>query len=387
MIRAAIVGEINRERNGSGSPFDAILDFPDEAAGRLVGPSTPETESVRTIFSLDHKLHAPEVEWHRGKLVAPIEAPYRMDLLLGGLKQAGFDEFHEPESFDDSVVASIHSEPYLHFLQTAAEQWRAAGYAGDVVAMTYPRGTRRAEPPADIDGAVGYFCLSSDTAITDTTWKAAKHGADCAQSAAAFVAGGGSAAFSLSRPPGHHAGADYMGGYCFLNTAAISAQHLRDHGAAKVAILDVDFHHGNGTQDIFYHRSDVLYASIHGNPEDHFPYFWGHQDEVGEQQGDGFNLNYPLPAGTSYQQWNEALQSAVKKIRRFAADALVVSLGVDAFEHDPFSSFLLKTEDFRSCGQTLAGMSLPTVFVMEGGYTVTETGTNVAAVLAGFLNA
>lgn len=309
-----------------------------------------------------------------------------MALILDGLQDAGFSDIREPGHFDAAITASVHSAPYLDFLESAAKRWREAGYAGDVVAMTYPRGSRRGRPPTDIDGAVGYFCMSSDTAITASSWSAIKRGADCAQSAADLVAGGEAAAFSLSRPPGHHAGADYMGGYCFLNTAAIAAQHLRNQGAARAAVLDVDFHHGNGTQDIFYRRNDVLYASIHGNPEEHFPYFWGHRDETGALQGEGFNVNYPLPAGTSFRQWSDALQDAVVRIRSFRADALIVSLGVDAYEHDPLSSFLLSTEDFRSCGQILATLNLPTVFVMEGGYTVRETGTNVAAVLAGFLN-
>ena len=177
-----------------------------------------------------------------------------------------------------------------------------------------------------------------------------------------------------------------MAGYCILNNSAVAAQALRDKGARRVAILDVDFHHGNGTQDIFYARDDVLFTSIHGHPDHHFPYFWGHKDETGEGAGLGFTVNYPLLAGTDYGPWSEALQDAMAKIKAFKADVLVVSLGVDTFENDPISAFKLKTSDYPIYGAELAKLSLPTVFIMEGGYGVPEIGDNVAGVLSGFLN-
>lgn len=174
------------------------------------------------------------------------------------------------------------------------------------------------------------------------------------------------------------------GGYCFLNNAAIAAQYFRDHGASRVAVLDVDFHHGNGTQDIFYNRSDVLYVSIHGDPADAFPYFSGYADETGSGEGDGYNLNLPLPRGTEFSVWQEALNDALARIRNFRPDALVVSLGVDTFAQDPISFFRLQSADFSTYGRMIATCKVPTLFVFEGGYAVQEVGVNAVNVLTGF---
>jgi acetoin utilization deacetylase AcuC-like enzyme len=190
---------------------------------------------------------------------------------------------------------------------------------------------------------------------------------------------------ALTRPPGHHAGTDCFGGYCFLNNAALAAQALRDAGAARVAVLDVDYHHGNGTQSIFYRRADVFTASIHGDPTTEYPFYLGYADETGEGDGEGFNLNLPLPAGTGFDAWRQALRSAIDAVRRFGAQALVVPLGVDTFEGDPISRFTLRSEDYFEVGRLLASLELPTVFTMEGGYAVAEVGVNVVNVLEGFV--
>ncbi|WP_455774165.1 histone deacetylase family protein, partial [Burkholderia stabilis] len=192
------------------------------------------------------------------------------------------------------------------------------------------------------------------------------------------------AAFALCRPPGHHAGREYMGGYCYLNNAAIAAQHGIAQGAARVAVLDVDFHHGNGTQDIFYERADVLFASIHGEPHVSYPYFSGYADERGAGAGEGFNLNLPLPKGTQWDTYATALGHAADAIVAHAPDLLVVSLGVDTFEHDPISHFRLRSPDYLRIGEALARLNLPTLFVMEGGYMVEEIGINAVNVLLGF---
>ncbi|MBC8055659.1 MAG: histone deacetylase family protein, partial [Rhizobiales bacterium] len=191
-------------------------------------------------------------------------------------------------------------------------------------------------------------------------------------------------AFALSRPPGHHAGADFFGGYCFLNNAALAAQALRDGGAERVAVLDVDYHHGNGTQSIFCDRADVLTVSIHGDPLTEYPFYLGHADERGIGAGAGFNLNLPLPRGTGFARWREALRVGLDAIRAFGADALVVSLGVDTFEGDPISGFALRTDDYLEIGRSIAAARLPTVFVFEGGYAVAEVGVNTVNVLEGF---
>jgi acetoin utilization deacetylase AcuC-like enzyme len=177
------------------------------------------------------------------------------------------------------------------------------------------------------------------------------------------------------------------GGYCFLNNAAIAAQGFRDAGAERVAILDVDFHHGNGSQDIFYARDDVLFCSLHGQPEDAYPYFLGYKDEKGTGKGEGFNFNYPMPPGSKYDVWGAALADAMRKIKRFKPDVLVVSLGVDTFKDDPISFFKLTSDDFTTYGAAIAMLKLPTLFVMEGGYAVEAIGVNTVNVLEGFLSA
>ncbi|MFS2050954.1 histone deacetylase family protein, partial [Variovorax sp. CT11-76] len=196
--------------------------------------------------------------------------------------------------------------------------------------------------------------------------------------------GGERAAFALTRPPGHHAGADFFGGYCFLNNAAVAAQALRDAGIERVAVLDVDYHHGNGTQAIFYARDDVHFASLHADPVTDYPYYLGHADERGAGAGLGFNHNLPLPRGTDFALWRAALTSALARIAEVKAGALVVSLGVDTFEGDPISGFRLRGDDYLRMGEDLARAGLPTVFVFEGGYAVAEVGVNAVNVLEGF---
>lgn len=177
------------------------------------------------------------------------------------------------------------------------------------------------------------------------------------------------------------------GGYCFVNNAAVAAQHLLDTGRKRVAILDVDFHHGNGTQDIFDTRDDVLFISIHGDPMDAFPHFLGHADEVGAGKGKGFTINYPLPPKTDFPTWRAALSKALANIEDYAPDALIISLGVDTFESDPISFFKLQSEDFTTYGADIAALNLPTLFLMEGGYDIAEIGVNAVNVLQGFEDA
>jgi len=273
-------------------------------------------------------------------------------------------------------------------METVWERWVADGYKGEAIPTCFP--TRRFEqhrPPRDVEGALGYYGFAAETAITEGTWEAAVAAMQVAMTGAQRVFETGDPVFALCRPPGHHCSIDQFGGYCFINNAAVAAQHLRNLGAGKVAVLDVDFHHGNGTQDIFYRRDDVFFASLHGDPLDAFPHFLGFSDETGEGTGEGFNANYPMLPGTPYQVWAEALEDAINKIEDFGAEALVISLGVDTFEKDPISSFKLTSEDFSRYGERLGRLGLPTLFCMEGGYGVKEIGLNVANVLSGFESA
>jgi len=247
------------------------------------------------------------------------------------------------------------------------------------------RGLRADRIPRDIDGKMGFYAMDAGVPITAGTWTAVQDSADVALSGAqTLVASAARAVFSACRPPGHHAAAAFMGGYCYLNNAAIAAQSLRDQGCARVAILDVDYHHGNGTQSIFYDRADVLFASIHADPRVEYPSFLGYADETGAGQGEGFNHNYPLPLGTDWHTYGAALADAAGKIAAFAPDALVVSLGVDTFEKDPISGFKLRHDDYLRMGEAIARLGCPTLFVLEGGYAIDDIGINVVNVLSGF---
>jgi acetoin utilization deacetylase AcuC-like enzyme len=286
------------------------------------------------------------------------------------------------------AVARVHDKAFLTFLETAWSEWTAAGYRGEILATAVPTRTLRQDRiPKQIDGKVGYYTHSIETCITAGTWKAACASASVALTAQQLIAKGAGSAFALCRPPGHHAHDDLYGGYCFLNNAAIAAQAFLDQGAKRVAILDVDFHHGNGTQDIFYDRNDVLFLSLHGAPEWAYPHFLGYKDEKGAGKGEGFTINYPMPPGTAYDQWGKALESACRKIKAYGPDALVVSLGVDTYKDDPISFFKLKSADFTTYGARIARLKMPTLFVMEGGYAIEAIGINTVNVLEGFLDA
>ena len=301
---------------------------------------------------------------------------------------ANWARYTDPHAFDESVLTSIHSPRYLNFLATAWDQWVALDPAHadkDILPSVWPTRTFRTDiEPDNFAAKVGLYSYDAGSPFTRGTWVAARAGAHCALSAAQQVLAGDRASFALSRPPGHHAGADFFGGYCFLNNAALAAQHLRSAGMKKVAILDVDYHHGNGTQAIFYDRPDVFFASIHGDPRTEYPFYLGHADETGVGAGLGTNLNLPLPRGTDFAIWSDALTQALAAIARFGADALVVSLGLDTFEGDPISGFQLKSDDYLRLGERLAQVGLPTVLVFEGGYAVQEVGINAANVLEAF---
>ena len=341
---------------------------------------------MKVVFSEEHRKHFAQAEVYGGEMVTPFERPSRMEYILRELKRRGMTDIIPPARLDMKAVARVHDAGYLKFLKNIWKEWVASGYRGEVIATVIPNRSLRQRVPRWVDGKVGYYAHSVETAITAGTWEAATASAAVALTAQKIVAAGAASAFALCRPPGHHAHDDLYGGYCFLNNAAIAAQAFRDGGAKRVAILDVDFHHGNGTQDIFYERNDVLFLSLHGAPEEAYPHFLGYADERGSGKGDGFNFNYPMGRGTRFEKWAEALSDALKQIRRFKPDVLVVSLGVDTFEKDPISFFKLKSKDFLTYGRMIAGLKLPTLFVMEGGYAIEAIGINTVNVLEGFKN-
>jgi len=333
----------------------------------------------------------------RGRLVDCHETPDRLTRVLAELQrrgigplQAAVDAGAGVDNALDAALARIHSPRYLQFLAHAWDDWVAldpANAARDALPSVWPApGMRFDVLPDNFAARLGLFSFDAGTPLTAGSWAAARGGAACAITAAEAVVAtnGRGSAFALSRPPGHHAGADFLGGYCFLNNAALAAQALLDGGHTRVAVLDVDYHHGNGTQSIFYERADVLTVSIHGDPRTEYPFFLGHADERGAAAGAGFNLNLPLPRGTGFKRWREALRLGLQAIAQFGAQALVVSLGVDTFEGDPISGFGLKSADYLRLGQDIAGAALPTVFVFEGGYAVDDVGVNTANVIEGF---
>ena len=338
---------------------------------------------MKIVASQAHHLHAPSWELSVGQFLPAFEKPERVEIVLKSLAASQQGQVIGPSSFGEDTALAVHEPDYLAFLKTAHAAFQELGLEGDPTACVWPRGRMRADSSDSIVAKFGRYCFDG-VAITKTTYEAVVASRDIALTATRRVKQGDRAAFALCRPPGHHAGPNYAGGYCFLNNAAIAAQWLRDAGAKSVAILDIDYHHGNGTQEIFYDRSDVVFASIHGDPQFEYPFYAGHADEVGEGEGHGFNLNLPLPAGTAYAEWSETLSKAIEFVGGCEPDYLVVSVGMDTFVDDPISSFRLQTDDYVSVGEHIEAIGLPTVFVFEGGYAVSALGENVAALLKGF---
>jgi acetoin utilization deacetylase AcuC-like enzyme len=338
-----------------------------------------------TVYSEKHALRDAKTELYGGVLVPPFECPLRAEHILQRVKDVKLGQIIAPDEFEIDAVTRVHDTDFIEFLETCWDEWVAQGYEGEAIAACWPaRGMQQQRIPQQIDGKLGHYALAAETSITNGTWEAARASVNVALTAQAALRDGANEAFALCRPPGHHAAGDMFGGYCFINNAAVAAQAFIDQGASRVALLDVDFHHGNGSQAIFYDRSDVMFLSLHGDPNDAFPHFLGYADESGQDKGEGFNHNYPMGPGTTFKTWGDALADACRKIKNYAPDAVVISLGVDTFEHDPISFFKLASDDFKRYGGTIASLGLPTLFVMEGGYAVEEIGINAVNVLEGF---
>lgn len=329
----------------------------------------------------------------RGRLVDCHEVPQRLEHVLSELERRPVGELLTP-SGDlplDEALLRVHSPEYLTFLSTAWDEWVSLSPDNvnrDALPSVWPlpgnQAFRMDRPPLNFAAKLGQYAFDAGTPLMSGSWMAAREGAACALAAAQAVSTGESSAVALTRPPGHHAGRAYMGGYCFLNNAAIAAQHLSSQGLQRIAVMDIDYHHGNGTQAIFDERSDVYTVSIHGDPQTEYPFFLGHADERGTGAGEGYNLNFPLPKGTAFETWYGSLQKALQVIADFSPQALVVPLGLDTYEGDPISGFKLKSVHYLQVGRALASLRLPTVFTLEGGYAVADFGRNTVNVLEGF---
>ncbi len=340
---------------------------------------------MKTVFSPRHHGHSGQVELNSGEIVPAFEKPSRAEYVHERIKAVGLGDIIGPEVHTLATAAKVHRQDYLDFLPTVWERWTAEGRSGTALPFCWPtRGLRGDKRPDFIDGLLGYYSFDAGVGIVSGTWDAIKSSHDVALTAAGLLNSGEHSAFALCRPPGHHAGAGFMGGYCYINNAAVAAQRLLDMGAKRVSILDVDYHHGNGTQEIFYARPDVQVINFHADPMQEYPYFLGHKDETGMGLGAGFNFNYPMPFDTEFETWFMALEDGCKELAAYKPDVVVVSLGVDTFEKDPISRFKLRSEHYPLIGARIAALELPTVFVMEGGYAVAEIGVNAVGVLTGF---
>lgn len=340
---------------------------------------------MKTIFSPRHAGHSGNLELIDGAIVPAFEMPSRAQFIKARIEEVRLGPILEPVAHDLSTAKKVHEPAFIDFLPQVYPEWQKTGRTGTAMPFAWPtRGLRGDVEPKTIDARLGYYSFDGGATFVEGTWDAIKSSHDTALTAAGLVQAGERAAFALCRPPGHHAGSSFMGGYCFINNAAVAAQSFLDRGASRVAILDVDYHHGNGTQEIFYARSDVQVVNLHADPLVEYPFFLGHADETGERAGEGFNHNFPMPFGTTYDKWAEALEEGCRRLAAYAPDVVIVSLGVDTFEKDPISKFKLTTADYPKIGRRIAALGLPTLFVMEGGYAVAEIAVNAVGVLQGF---
>lgn len=322
--------------------------------------------------------HAPERELHNGNWAPYAEVPARAESIVALLD-------HQPaRDFGMAPIEAVHAADYLQFLRGAWEEWQQTGRSGDAIPYAFPVRRRRSLQLERIDAKLGRYAFDAATPIARSTWQSAYWSAQTALTALQdLLSCDQPASFALCRPPGHHAGRDYMGGYCYLNNAAIAAHHARSSGFDRVAILDVDYHHGNGTQDIFYERPDVFFASIHADPSTDYPFYWGHADECGAGDGLGTTLNVPLPRGAQWNEYRDALAAVIETLVGWQPRLLVVSFGADTFARDPISQFQLRTEDYERMGKLISAMGVPMLIVMEGGYAIDDLGANTASFLAG----
>jgi acetoin utilization deacetylase AcuC-like enzyme len=345
------------------------------------------------VWDERHRGHAPGAGIWLGVSIPGDEEPERGDALADALKAAGA-ELQPADDHGDEPLLRVHTAAFVAYLECAHRRWVEEGHLDDpgqpmvvpyVFALPHVTLGSAVREPTAIRAIAGLYAMDTMTLISPGTYSAARAAVDSALTACDFVLDGSRAAYAAVRPPGHHVGTDFYGGSCYLNNAAVAAQYLRDRGVARVAVIDVDAHHGNGTQQIFYSRGDVFYGSAHVDPgEGWFPHFVGFADEEGEHDGAGANRNLPLPPGAGDEAWLRAVTRLIGAATEWQADALVVSLGVDGAAADPNSPFELTPGGYAALGATLAEMRVPTVIVQEGGYVLDTLGDLVLAALRGF---
>jgi acetoin utilization deacetylase AcuC-like enzyme len=336
-----------------------------------------------------HRGHEPPDEIESSGLQTPFEHPGRADAIHDTLAADHRFSLIEPTRRDATPIEAVHDPGLVRFLERAWADYQVRhpgthDVVPDVFAMPgLVDGIGDFPSRSVIDHELGRWCFETTTPITEGTYDAARSAVDIALMATDAVLAGDRTAYGLCRPPGHHAPTGLYGGYCFFNNAAVAAHHAASTTGTKVTVLDVDYHHGNGTQQIFYGRDDVQYVSLHGDPARAYPYVTGYADECGAGRGTGANLNLPLAAGIDDDGYLHALEGALEAISAFGPGLVVVSLGVDTFHNDPISDLAITTDGFRRQGGRVAELGLPTGVLQEGGYDVAAIGDNVRAWLMG----
>jgi len=338
-----------------------------------------------TVFDEIQRRHAPRDFIVSGKPQPIPERPERIDMLMHGVRRLG-GPVEPPPAIAMDTVALVHDRRYLRFMETLWERWKRLPDAGETpLANVFALG-RASLPPASypdsVVGQCGWHLGDGSCPITADTWTSALASAASAAHGADLILRGERLVYALCRPPGHHAAADVAAGFCYINNTALAAEILTRAGK-RTAILDIDVHHGNGTEAIFYDRADVLTVSIHAHPKRFYPFFWGYEDERGRGVGEGFNLNLPLERGTALKPYGAALERALRRISDFAPDILVLAAGLDIAVDDPFKGFAITTAEFAAIGRMIAALQLPTLAVQEGGYPSPSLGANLGSLLEG----
>ncbi len=340
---------------------------------------------MKVVFNDKQLLHSPRFFLAKGQPVQNPDSPERATRLLEAVTSSGM-RVVESGTFGPGPRVAIHTPQYLDFLEHAYDDWCAIEGHGPELIPSLRAVETPASYPRSIVGRAGWHMADAACPVSEHTWQSVCASADTAVTAAELVLGGESEAYALCRPPGHHATASHAGGFCFLNNSAIAAEHLRTKHK-RVAILDIDVHHGNGTQAIFYHRNDVFTVSIHADPSDYYPFFWGYAHENGEGRGQGCNLNLPVPLRSGDDIWLSALNAALSAIAVFQPGALVLALGLDAYEDDPLAGGAVTAAGFHALATAIGAAQLPTVIVQEGGYLCDQFGRNLTIFLSAFMTA
>lgn len=338
---------------------------------------------MKCFYAPETDLHDPVFRLTHGKILRNAEQAERAKLLKAGLDELGLATI-EPAQASRDALEAVHTPAFLDFLETAWDEWQKLPNCGPEVVPNVFAQRSFATYPESIVGKAGWHMGDTSAPIGEHTWTAARRAADCAVAAADAVLAGDRVAYALCRPAGHHTSADMAAGHCMMNNSAIAAARLRTQHD-KVATLDIDVHHGNGTQAIFYDRADVLTVSVHADPTSYYPFFVGYAHEAGSGAGEGHNVNFPLPRTTTDEAWLETIAEGLRAIASFEPGALMLSLGLDAHEKDPLMGMQISWGGFRRAGEMIAAAGYPTVIVQEGGYLSEDLTTSLVSFMNGFL--